>query len=51
MLQFLTIVGAVLVSMVVYTAIVFTFMYSKLYVKMIKKMSEQVYKVYDVDDL
>ena len=51
MLQFLTIVGAVLVSMVAYTAIVFAFMYSKLYVKMIKKMSEQVYKVYDVDDL
>lgn len=51
MLQFLTIVGAVLVSMVVYTAIVFAFMHSKLYVKMIKKMCSQVYDIYDVDDL
>ena len=48
MLQFLTIVGAVLVAMVTYTAIVLVYMRSKHYWKMVKKMTE---KIYDVDNL
>ena len=48
MLQFLTIVGAVLVAMVTYTAIILVYMRSKHYWKMVKKMTE---KIYDVDNL
>ena len=51
MLQFLTIVGAVLAAMVVYTIIVFALMQSKLYYKMIMKMCSRMNDVYDVDDL
>ena len=48
MLQFLIIVGAVLLAMVVYSAIMFAFIQSKCYSKMIVKMTK---KIYNVDDL
>ena len=47
MLQFLTIVGAVLLAMVVYSAIMFVFIQSKYYNKIIMKMCQ---KIYNVDD-
>ena len=48
MLQFLITAGAMLVAMMVYTIIVFAFMHSKYYMKVVKKICE---KIYDVDDL
>lgn len=48
MLQFLITAGAMLVAMVAYTAIVFAFMQSKYYMKLVKRICE---KIYDVDNL